>query len=139
MRQGEIMGNIKILVADDEKEVLDIMARKIQEQGYDVVKASDGNDALEKIIREAPDVILLDINMPGRNGFEILKDVRENPTASKWQPVIIVSACNELNDLRKGYKLQADHYITKPCSIEDIIKAIKLMVSLIPQRKSRKS
>lgn len=133
------MGNIKILVADDEKEVLDIMARKIQEQGYDVVKASDGNDALEKIIREAPDVILLDINMPGRNGFEILKDVRENPTASKWQPVIIVSACNELNDLRKGYKLQADHYITKPCSIEDIIKAIKLMVSLIPQRKSRKS
>ncbi|HBG61445.1 MAG: hypothetical protein A2Y03_01385 [Omnitrophica WOR_2 bacterium GWF2_38_59] len=139
MRQGEIMGNIKILVADDEKEVLDIMARKIQEQGYDVVKASDGNDALEKIIREAPDVILLDINMPGRNGFEILKDVRENPTASKWQPVIIVSACNELDDLRKGYKLQADHYITKPCSIEDIIKAIKLMVSLIPQRKSRKS
>ncbi len=133
------MGNIKILVADDEKEVLDIMARKIQEQGYDVVKASDGNDALEKIIREAPDVILLDINMPGRNGFEILKDVRENPTASKWQPVIIVSACNELDDLRKGYKLQADHYITKPCSIEDIIKAIKLMVSLIPQRKSRKS
>ena len=133
------MGNIKILVADDEKEVLDIMARKIQEQGYDVVKASDGNDALEKIIREAPDVILLDINMPGRNGFEILKDVRENPTASKWQPVIIVSACNELDDLRKGYKLQADHYIPKPCSIEDIIKAIKLMVSLIPQRKSRKS
>ncbi|MBU0467869.1 MAG: response regulator [Candidatus Omnitrophica bacterium] len=131
------MGNIKILMADDEKDVLDIMARKVQEQGYDVVKACDGNDALEKIIREAPDIILLDINMPGRNGFEILKDVRENPTASKWQPVIIVSARNELDDLRKGYKLQADHYITKPCSIEEIIKAIKLMVNLIPQRKSR--
>lgn len=131
------MDNIKVLMADDEKDVLDIMAKKVREQGFDVVKAFDGNDALEKIIRESPDIIVLDINMPGRSGFEILKDVRENPTSSKWQPVIIVSACNELNDLKKGYKLEADHYITKPCSIEEIIKAIKLMVNLIPQRKSR--
>lgn len=130
------MGNIKVLMADDEIEVLDIMARKVQEQGYDVIKASDGNDALEKIIRESPDVILLDINMPGRSGFEILKDVRENPTSSKWQPVIIVSARSDFDDLKRGYRFQADHYITKPCSIEEIIKVIKLMVNLIPQRKS---
>ncbi|MFT7538408.1 MAG: DNA-binding response OmpR family regulator, partial [Lysobacterales bacterium] len=81
-----------------------------------------------------PDVIVLDLNMPGLHGFEVLKRVRESTMTKKWQPVIIVSAQNELKDMQKGYELNADHYIAKPCSVDDIIKAIKLMEGLIPQR-----
>ncbi|MCA9404014.1 MAG: response regulator, partial [Candidatus Omnitrophica bacterium] len=80
-------------------------------------------------------MILLDINMPVKNGFEVLKLVRENPSGDKWQPVIIVSARSELNDIRNSYNLEADHYIAKPCQMDDVLKAIRLMAALIPQHK----
>ena len=126
---------IKILMAEDEPDVLAVMGRSIARHGYDVITASNGEEAWEKIKSESPDVILLDINMPVKNGFEVLKLVRENPSEDKWQPVIIISARSELNDIQKSYNLEADHYITKPCQMEDVLKSIRLMVSLIPQHK----
>lgn len=125
--------SIKVLMAEDEPEVLDVMARKVASVGYVVVTARDGEEAWDKIQKESPDVIILDLIMPKKNGFEVLKRVRECSTADKWQPVIIVSAKKELQDLQEGYALEADHYIAKPCQMEDILKSIRLMVSLIPQ------
>ncbi|MFT5387262.1 MAG: DNA-binding response OmpR family regulator [Candidatus Omnitrophota bacterium] len=124
----------KVLVADDELEVLEVMVKRISAEGYQVIGAADGQEAWDKIQAEEPDVIVLDLNMPGLHGFEVLKRVRESTMTKKWQPVIIVSAQNELKDMQKGYELNADHYIAKPCSVDDIIKAIKLMEGLIPQR-----
>lgn len=129
---------IKVLMADDEKDVLEIMAKKVAMEGYQVVTACDGKDAWEKIQSESPDVILLDLNMPQMHGFDVLKKLRETPPSAKWQPVIIISAMGELEDIKKSYSLEADHYITKPCSIEAVVNAIKVMVSLIPQRKTAK-
>ncbi len=126
----------KVLVADDEEEVLEIMAKKVTLEGYCVIEAADGQEAWDKIKEENPDIIVLDLNMPRMHGFEVLQLIRENPLSKKWQPVIIVSAQNELADIQKGYSLEADHYIAKPCSMTDIVKAIKLMESLIPQRVS---
>ena len=128
--------SLKILIADDETEILEIMAKKIAERGYVVVTAADGEEAWEKIQSESPDIIVLDLNMPKRNGFEVLKELREHPPEEKWQPVIIVSARTELDDIKKGLSLEADHYLVKPCSVEYILMAIKLMTSLIPQHKS---
>jgi two-component system, OmpR family, response regulator len=128
------MPNIKVLIADDEQEVLEIMEKKITAAGYAVMTAQAGYEAWDKIQRESPDVIVLDLMMPEIDGFTILKALREHPPSQKWQPVIIVSAKGELEDMKKGFSLEADHYITKPCRVEDILKAIKLMVSLIPQR-----
>ncbi len=128
--------NIKILVADDEPEILEIMARKVAMEGYEVIRATDGEEAWKKIREESPDLIVLDLTMPKKDGLDILKELRENPPSSKWQPVIIVSARRELEDLHKGFALEADHYITKPCRVADIIKAIKLMLNLVPQRKA---
>lgn len=128
---------LKILVADDESEVLEIMARKLRGEGFFVVTAGDGQEAWQKIQAEAPDIILLDLVMPKMSGFEVLKQLREDPPADKWQPVIIISAKSELEDLQQGFSLEADHYLTKPCNFEDVLKAIRLMVSLLPQRKSR--
>ena len=130
------MKNLKVLMADDEPEVLDIMAKKVFVQGYTVIKAHDGEEAWQKIQKESPDIIILDLNMPKKSGFEVLQQLRENPPEEKWQPVIIVSARHELEDVKKGLSLEAEHYIVKPCSIEDIIKAIKLVAYLIPQHKS---
>jgi len=125
---------IKILIADDEEVVLEIMARKISSQGYEVITASDGQEAWEKIVRELPDIIILDLNMPKMDGWAVLSQLRKNPPTKRWQPVIIVSAQNELGNFKKGVDLEADHYLIKPCPIESILKAIRLMLSLIPQR-----
>ncbi len=126
---------VKVLMAEDEIDVLTVMSKSIARHGYEVVTASNGEEAWEKIQQESPDVILLDINMPLKNGFEVLKLLRENPSSDKWQPVIIISARSELSDMQKSYNLEADHYITKPCQMDDILKSIRLMVNLIPQHK----
>ena len=130
------MSDIKVLMADDEPEVLEIMAKKIAANGYKVVNACDGQDAWEKIQSESPDIIILDLMMPRMDGFSVLKNLRERPPSEKWQPVVIISALGETRDIDKGIELQADHYLIKPCMIEDILKAIRLMVALIPQHKS---
>ena len=129
-----MMQNLKILMADDEPDVLEVMAKKVASEGYTVITASDGQEAWEKIQKEIPDIILLDLTMPKKDGFQVLKELRENPPSKKWQPVIIISAKRELEDIQKGLGMEADHYITKPCSIGDVLKAIKLMASLIPHR-----
>ena len=128
------MPAIKVLMADDEEGMLEIMARKVSDAGYGVVTARDGKSAWEKIQAEEPDVIILDVTMPNLNGWEVLRRVRSNPAPKKWQPVIIVSALGQADHLKDGMKLEADHYILKPCRIEDVIKSIRLMVSLIPMR-----
>jgi DNA-binding response OmpR family regulator len=124
---------IKILLADDEDAVLEIMAKKVSLAGYKVITASDGQEAWDKIVSELPDIIILDLTMPKMDGWALLSKLRHNPPTKRWQAVIIVSAHNELDDFRKGVTLQADHYLTKPCHIEDVLKAIRLMLSLIPQ------
>jgi len=124
---------IKILIADDEDAVLEIMARKIASQNYEVITAKDGQEAWDKIVSGVPDVIILDLNMPKMSGWALLSRLRQNPPTKRWQPVIIISAQDELESFQKGMNLEADHYLTKPCQIEDILKAIRLMLSLIPQ------
>jgi len=127
---------LKILMADDERAILEKNAKKVAEQGYTVITAKDGEEAWEKIQSESPDIILLDLSMPKMDGFEVLTELRENPPSEKWQPVIIISSSMEAEDAIKGVKLEAEYYLVKPCSIETILKAIRVMASLIPQRKS---
>lgn len=132
------MDKYKILIAEDESEVLEILSRKVSEEGYDVITAKDGKEALEKIYKDSPDVILLDIRMPKMDGFEVLKELREHPNPQKWQPVIIVSVLGDLENMKKGYKLEADYYLAKPCNYEAILKGIKTMLNLAIKRKTKK-
>ncbi len=131
----DALNRVKVLIADDEQDVLNLMAKRVTKEGYVVVTAVDGQEAWEKINKENPDIILLDLKMPRMDGLTVLKKLREHPPTSKWQPVIIVSALNELKDVEAGLSLEADHYLTKPCQMEDVLKGIRLMLSLIPQRK----
>ena len=130
------MDVVKVLMADDEPEILELMAEKVVRSGYQVITAQDGEEAWEKIQKESPDVILLDLTMPKMDGFTVLQNLREHPPSDKWQPVIIISAKTDLQDIQKGFSLEADHYIAKPCNLEDVVKGIRMMVNLIPQHKS---
>ena len=123
----------KILVVDDEKDIVDSVSVRLQREGYEVAVAYDGEEALLQVKEADPDVLLLDLMMPKLNGFEVLKTLREELT-DKWRPVIIVSANGALESLKKGYSLEADLYLTKPCSLEMLLKGIKTMLSLIPLR-----
>lgn len=122
----------KILVIDDEKEITDILTDFLSPRGYQVVAATDGSDGLKKFDAENPDIVICDIKMPIKDGFEFLKDVRNS---RRWVPVIIVTAVSEPSSILKGYDLQADYYITKPLDLNEILKAVQLMLSLAPLRK----
>jgi len=72
--------------------------------------------------------------LPKLNGFGVLKEIKEKYN-DRWRPIIIISAQTDLEIVRKSYNLEADHYLTKPCSMENILRGIRTMISLIPLRK----
>ncbi|RKY30828.1 MAG: hypothetical protein DRP74_06220 [Candidatus Omnitrophota bacterium] len=124
----------KILFVDDDKEIAESIKDKLTKEGYDVILAYDGQEALSKVKEADPDIILLDLMLPNLNGFEVLKEIREKHN-DRWRPVIIISAKNEFDSVKQCYNLQADHYLVKPCKMEDILQGIKIMISLMPVRK----
>lgn len=123
----------KILVVDDETEVVEIVGKKLQESGYRVTSAYSGEEALLKVKDEKPDIILLDLILPGINGYDVLKQIRQT-YKERWIPIIIISARTELDSIRDCYGMEADHYLTKPCEMENILRGIRTMISLMPYR-----
>ena len=123
----------KILVVDDDQDIAGIVRDRLIREGYTAVAAFDGEEALVKLKEDDPDIIILDLMMPNLNGFEVLKEIRKKYN-DRWRPVIIVSAKTELESLEKCYDLEADHYLTKPCTIENVLKGVRTMISLMPVR-----
>ena len=123
----------KVLVVDDDIEMQQQVEKALIKEGYTAITASDGEQAVAKA-RQA-DIILLDIMLPKKNGFEVLREIRKMPSP-KWQPVIIISGESDLENLKKGYTLEADHYLLKPCTVENILNGIRVMISLMPLRKT---
>ena len=123
----------KLLVVDDDREVIATLEPRLRKEGYEVVVAFDGEEALRKVKEDNPDVILLDLMLPKMSGYEVLKEIRKKHK-DKWRPVIIISAKQELESVKQCYGLEADHYLTKPCGIEHILRGIQTMISLIPMR-----
>lgn len=124
----------KILVVDDEKDIAESIQNILLREGYEVVVALDGEEALVKVKEDNPDIILLDLILPKLNGYEVLKEIRTK-FKDKWRPVVIVSAKTELESVDKCYGLEADHYLTKPYTTENLLRGIRIMISLIPLRK----
>jgi DNA-binding response OmpR family regulator len=125
--------NFKILLVDDEKDIVEFIERKLQQEGYLTVCAYDGEEALLKVKSDNPDMLILDLTMPKLNGFEVLKEIRDKYT-DKWRPVIIVSGNSELESLKKGYNMEADLYLSKPCEMKHLLRGIKTLESFIPLR-----
>lgn len=112
----------KILVADDEPSVLKIVKYYAEKNGYRVDTASDGESALRIFHDASPDLVVLDVMMPGLNGFEVCEAIREIDTRI---PVILLTAKGDLVDKGMGFKLGADDYVTKPFEPEELIMRIR--------------
>lgn len=116
--------NRTILAVDDEKRILQLITMNLELEGFRVISTTDGYQALEKVTRESPDLIILDIMMPGIDGYETLKKIREISSV----PVIFLSVKSEEFDRVHGLDLGADDYITKPFSSRELASRIKAVL-----------
>jgi len=114
----------KILIADDRSEVVELVKVTLEGEGYRTIEASDGREALEKIRKEKPNLILLDIVMPKMDGFEVLSKLK-NDSQTKDTPVIMLTAQGQKVDQEKGRRLGARDYITKPFSLSHLLNKIE--------------
>lgn len=111
----------KILVVDDERPIAEIIKYNLQKEGFEVQTAYDGEDALKMVHKMNPELVILDIMLPKKNGFEVLKEIRMEFV----MPVIMLTAKEEENDKITGLELGADDYITKPFSNKELVARVR--------------
>ena len=111
----------KILVIDDEKPIADILEFNLKKEGFDVYCAYDGNEALEKVEEVKPDLILLDLMLPLRDGMEVCREVRKKYDT----PIIMLTAKDSEIDKVLGLEFGADDYVTKPFSTRELLARVK--------------
>jgi len=114
----------KVLIVDDEPNNVDFLEQALEDSGYQLITAVNGQEALNKIQSEQPDLILLDLNMPIMDGFTVLAKVKEDPNLRDI-PVIIISSEHESKSVVKGIKQGAEDYLTKPVNAELLVKKVK--------------
>lgn len=114
----------KVLVVDDARTNVTILRRMLERAGYDVCDAADGDEALEAVRRERPDLVLLDIMMPKKNGFEVCAELKADPQTSEL-PVIFLSSLDEAEDKIRGLELGAVDFLTKPVNRAETIARVR--------------
>ena len=120
------MAGEKILVVDDEDHIVELITYNLISSGYDVISANNGIDALKIAKEEKPNLILLDLMLPGLDGFDVCKAIR-GESDTKEIPIIMLTAKGEELDKILGLELGADDYITKPFSIRELLARIKVI------------
>lgn len=117
----------KVLVVDDESKIVDILTANLERNGYEVIAAYDGHQALQLALNENPDLILLDCMLPGMDGFDVCRKVRLHSSV----PIIMLTAKSEEIDKVLGLELGADDYITKPFSVREVMARVKAQIRRI--------
>lgn len=117
----------KVLVVDDSWTDLTLIATPLRESGYDVITAVDGEEALEKVLAERPQCVLLDVILPKTNGFQLCRRLKQMEQ-SRDIPIILISAKNTPLDKRWGLQQGADLYITKPFSKEELLASVRSLI-----------
>jgi two-component system alkaline phosphatase synthesis response regulator PhoP len=115
-----------ILIADDEPDILEILNFNLESEGYEVIKATNGNDAVALAKKNKPDLIILDVMMPGKTGFEVCKILRSNNEFEKTI-IIFLTALNDESTEIKGLETGGDDYITKPISPKVLISRVNAL------------
>ena len=121
----------KILVAEDEKQIADMIAFKLTNGGHKVIHAQDGEQAMTLAMTELPDLILLDVMMPGLNGLEVLRRLKGDP-ALRAVPVIMVTAKGHERDVLSGLRGGAADYVVKPFSLKELAARVDLALRKEP-------
>jgi CheY-like chemotaxis protein len=113
-----------IFIVDDEPDVREGMQSWLSEQGYRVVTARDGEEGLKRLNKILPDLILLDITMPKKNGFQFLGDIKRDPRTAQI-PVIMLTASPEAASILEAQNLKATDYVTKPFEEKELLRLIR--------------
>lgn len=117
----------KILIVDEEIDASTALKVALEAEGYNVIEALDGYEGIRKAKSETPDVILLDIMMPGMDGFEVCRRLKADPVSSHI-PVIMLTAKGEVDDKVEGLELGADDYVTKPFNLKELKARIRMVL-----------
>ena len=109
----------RVLVADDEPHLLRLVKFRLEREGYEVLTASDGDAALRMAREELPDLCVLDVMMPKRSGFDVLRELREDESCSGMKVIMLTARAHD-RDVDAGFSLGADDYVTKPFSPQEL-------------------
>lgn len=116
----------KILIIEDEKSLAQVLEDTFSQEGFEIIKAFDGENGIDKFYNEKPDLILLDINLPKKLGWEVCKEIRETSNI----PIIMMTARDSDNDEYNGLSIGADDYITKPFNLKILLLKVKKLLKL---------
>ena len=116
-----------VLIAEDEETIVESLAFLMEKEGFDVRIATNGQSAIDMISQEIPDMILLDVMMPGRDGFDVARTIRAS-AQTKHIPILMLTARTREIDRRKGLELGVDDFVTKPFSTRDVVARIKALL-----------
>ena len=129
---------MKILVVDDESDIVDLVSSNLQREGYRVIPAYTGEDALDLLKTARPDLMVLDLMLPGLQGLEVCQMVRANSDYSNM-PIIILSAKSTEVDRILGLEMGADDYVTKPFSVRELVSRIRVALRRVKGEPSKAS
>jgi CheY-like chemotaxis protein len=121
----------RVLVVDDSDVIRTLIAVNLELEGFEVVQAFDGQDALEKVIDVRPDVITIDVRMPRLDGFDTVQRLRADPRTSAMK-IAMVTACAQADDLRRGDEVGVDAYLTKPFDPSALVRTVRDLVAHQP-------
>ncbi|MFH1369420.1 MAG: response regulator [Elusimicrobiota bacterium] len=122
----------KILIADDDVDILDLIKFTLSAEQYDVIECQDGEDALRRTIEEKPDLVILDVSMPKISGFEVCEKIREN-SSTCLTPIILLTSLSKTKDKLTGIKLGADEYLTKPFEPFELVARVEMLLRRIKE------
>ena len=121
------MANEKILVVDDEEHIAELIRYNLESNGYKILSANNGIDAMKIVLEERPNLILLDLMIPGKDGYDVCKEIRSTKEVMNT-PIIMLTAKREEIDKILGLELGADDYITKPFSVRELLARVKAVL-----------
>ncbi|QID18898.1 response regulator [Nitrogeniibacter mangrovi] len=119
----------KILIADDEENIVISLEFLMKREGFEVLVASDGEEALARIRNDAPDLVLLDVMMPKKSGFDVCQEVRADPAIADTR-ILMLTAKGRDTEVAKGLALGADAYMTKPFSTKELVEQVHSMLGV---------
>lgn len=121
------MAQEKILIVDDEEHILELLKFNIKNAGYEVITANNGGDGVRLAKEERPDLVLLDLMLPGMDGYDVCKEIKRNKETSNTAIIMLTAKGEELDKIL-GLELGADDYMTKPFSIRELLARVKAVL-----------
>ena len=124
---GHLTARPRVLVVDDNDVIRTLITVNLELEGFEVIQAVDGQDALEKVLDVRPDVMTIDVKMPRLDGFDTVERMRADPRTQDLK-IAMVTACAQVDDLRRGDEVGVDAYVTKPFDPTTLVRTVRELV-----------